>query len=503
MFRIGVLLLAACGAGLPHPEDAGGSSYFEPANRLDGIGVDRGNLSGILLAARTERMVESQTFGIMRDPQAVAGAQRITAPRLQAMFRKASAASGLPASLIEAVAYLESWGGAQAESPAGPRGIMQVAEATARRIGLRVSYATRHKTSRERVLVKRAGGKPVYRTVRKKISYTVLVRDDRLLPERAIPAAAKYLAQMEQRYGGRDWAVFAYHCGEGCVSEMLALTRQARGATNPPTVAQMFFLGSPVYNRPLYEAVRRQMQRDYSPTYWFRVMRAQQLLQLWRDDPDGFRRLAEDHRSQLISTVRAPHRLSVWLKSGDLAYRSCEDIISDRSGRLAQALDAPGFLGYTLRKTGPGAIGGRDPERQQYYVQAAPSALGTLIYLAYETRRMYEALDRGGETWAPIEVTSLVEPLGYRQGLNGGAGQPELLAHCTGQVFDIDISGLPRGEQEALRFILDDMGWGGYLGFIEETRGSSRIHIGCSPSGREFFSQVFDEAVRARSGGSS
>ena len=40
----------------------------------------------------------------------------------------------------------------------------------------------------------------------------------------------------------------------------------------------MFFLGSPSYNRDLYEAVSRHMLRDYSPTYWFRIMRAQQLL---------------------------------------------------------------------------------------------------------------------------------------------------------------------------------------------------------------------------------
>ena len=85
------------------------------------------------------------------------------------------------------------------------------------------------------------------------------------------------------------------------------LTGRARGVRNPPTVAQMFFLGSPVYNPELYAAVRRQMQRDYSPTYWFRVMRAQQLLQSWREDARGFRRLSEEYRTELTSSLRAPH----------------------------------------------------------------------------------------------------------------------------------------------------------------------------------------------------
>jgi len=48
---------------------------------------------------------------------------------------------------------------------------------------------------------------------------------------------------------------------------------------------------------------------------------------------------------------------------------------------------------------------------------------------------------------------------------------------------------------ECLRFILDDLGDDGYLGFVEVGRES--LHIGPSPSAREFFAAVFDEAVNA------
>ena len=44
----------------------------------------------------------------------------------------------------------------------------------------------------------------------------------------------------------------------------------------------MFFASSPAFHRDLYEAIQRHMQRDYSPTYWFRIMRAEQLLNLYR-----------------------------------------------------------------------------------------------------------------------------------------------------------------------------------------------------------------------------
>jgi hypothetical protein len=37
------------------------------------------------------------------------------------------------------------------------------------------------------------------------------------------------------------------------------------------------------------------------------------------------------------------------------------------------------------------------------------------------------------------------------------------------------------------------MGWDGYLGFVQEMTGI--IHIGCSPSSREFFTTVYQEMV--------
>src|SRR5262245_408448 len=105
---------------------------FVPTHRVTGVGIARDDLSDNLIAARTDLMIQSQTFGIMREAQALAGAKRVTRdPRLQTIFKSAAASSGLPVELLEAIAYLESWGDARAESPAGPRGIMQVSSATA------------------------------------------------------------------------------------------------------------------------------------------------------------------------------------------------------------------------------------------------------------------------------------------------------------------------------------------------------------------------------------
>jgi hypothetical protein len=468
-----LLLMLAPGAQDAPP------AYFSPAHRIIGIGTDRDDLSAEQLDLRAANMIESQTFAIMREPEALPGARRITAdPKLQALFRTAAQHSGFPGSLLEAVAWLESWGDPNAESPSGPKGIMQISEATARTMGLKVLHATRYHVTREKVAVSTKSHKPKFKTVTHREPYTVTVRDDRLSPGRAIPAAATYLAGMEQKFGGRDWAIFAYHCGQGCVGEMLELTRRARGIPKDQvTVPRMFFSSSPAWNRELYQAVSQQMQRDYSPTYYFRIRRAEQLLDLYRRDPSAFTALQREYKSEFASGPRAPHRLAVWLRRDDLVFHTGDDIRA--AAALAPAFDRPVFFGYSLNLDHGGAPA------------ASPAALGTLAYVAFETRRLYESLRPEPQPFQPLPVTSLVESEDALL-----SSQREALAHTSGQVFDIDYSGLPPGELECLRFVLDDLGWDGYLGFVEE--GSANLHIGCSPSSRDFFTAVYQEALERR-----
>ena len=462
---------------------------FSPTHQLSGVGVSRDDLSDELLQERVNLMIQSQTFSIMREPMAVPGAKRVTADRkLQALFQQASERSGIPVSEIEAIAYLESWGDAKAESPSGPRGIMQISYGTAREMRLRVARSVRYRVVKEKVQVRGKNHKLVTKTVRHKIPYTVFGRDERLSPERAIPAAANYLARLEQKFGGRDWAIFAYHCGEGCVTEMQELTRQARGISKDElTVARMFFSCSPAWNRELYQAVQMQMQRDYSPTYWFRVRRAEQLLEEYRRDPDAFENLSEQYRTHFSSADtlprRASHRLSVWLTRDDLRFHTNDEIRATIGSDLVSVADRPDFFGFQVRLE-------PDPIDDVTYLNlASPSAVGTLAYIAFETRRLWHELGPKNEQFRPLEVTSLFEPEDYAV----RTLRAEALAHGTGLVFDIDYAGLPPAEYECLRFVLDDLGWGGYLGFVEE--GTDRLHIGCSPAAREFFTSVYQEAV--------
>ena len=458
---------------------------FVPRHQLAGIGAGRPEMTPQALAARTRRMIQSQTFAIMREPQAVAGAEIITGRRLAPAFRRAAEESGLPISVIMAMAYLESRGDSQATSPSGPRGLMQFSEATARAAGLRVIRTTHFQTVTDHQMVRTKKGRTVSRKVRHKIPYTVTVRDDRLNPLRAAPAAARYVARLETKFGSLDWAIFAYHCGEGCASDLVPLT-QAAVQHKQPTVAEMFFAANPARHAELYQALQREMQRDYSPTYWFRVKRGEQLLALYQEDPAAFRALAQEYQNPIHPERRAADRLTVWLKSSDLFFRTREELRLATGSSLARVLDDPAFFGFSLPEMADG------PDRE-LYLQDTPAAIGTLLYIAFETRRLFQELHPAGETFVPLRVAELVSTTERPAEAGMILVDPEFPEHSTGQVFDIDRSNLPRGERQCLNFILDDLGWDGCLGFIQVT--GDTVHIGCSPESREFFASVFQEAA--------
>ena len=470
--------------------------YFTPKHRLSAIGASRPDLDAAVLSARTSRMIDAETFTILREPKALEGVRRITSPNLQRLFRQAAAQSGFPASTLAAISYLESFGDPLAESPAGPRGIMQFSEPTARSAGLSVVRATRYRIVQEKTVVRRKGKKPLYKTVQRKVPYTVIVRDDRLVPERAIPAAASYLSRLTARFGSLDWAVFAYHCGEGCVGYFQNLRDQLTSSAHPlASYPSVFFSGSPVWRRELYELVEEHMLRDWSPTYYFRVMRAEQLVSLYQKDPDEFEALFTVYRNQDKPEQRAGHRLLVWLRSEDLAAPSADDLKAART-RLVRLMDDPAYFGFEIDKS----IGADDANHQPYYWQVSPSAAGTLLYIAYETRRLFDLDKPKHEKFVPLEVTDLVYPADYHGHLLGSAGESaaDFNAHCTGQVFDISLARLGPRERECLRFVLDDIGWDGYLGFSQETPANDMMHIGCSPSSRDFFTQVYEDAIGER-----
>ena len=190
---------------------------------------------------------------------------------------------------------------------------------------------------------------------------------------------------------------------------------------------------------------------------------------------------------------RADHRLVVWLKHDDFMLRSADDLRTASGKKLVHVFEDPKYFGFSIGM--PPWMPRDRVYMRSLYEQAAPEAVGTLVYITYETRRLFDAIDPKGETFQPVDVQDLVrteadQTFAERTTTERG---PDLPAHATGQVFDVKVDKLPHTERECLRFVLDDLGWGGYLGFKDES--DDTIHIGCAPSARNFFAAVYEDAV--------
>jgi hypothetical protein len=208
------------------PASAHANPSTSPLHRLPGIGIGRQELTEETLAQRTEAMIQSQTFGIMREPLALAGAQSAsTAPACSVC---SAMPSGRAASRHPCCRPWPTWRVGGGERRESGRPARHHADFRSHRQAHGAADRLRDATSgdQDQTAVRNKHGKLVYRTVRHKRNLHGPGAGRSLKPEKAIPAAAMYLAGMEQRYGGRDWAIWAYHCGEGCVADFRAMARR-------------------------------------------------------------------------------------------------------------------------------------------------------------------------------------------------------------------------------------------------------------------------------------
>src|SRR6516162_7091 len=79
-----------CVLAVPTLKSFAREDYFTPKHRLTAIGASRPELDAETLAARSKRMIEAETFTILRDPHALEGVRRIVAPHLQQVFKQAA-----------------------------------------------------------------------------------------------------------------------------------------------------------------------------------------------------------------------------------------------------------------------------------------------------------------------------------------------------------------------------------------------------------------------------
>lgn len=225
----------------------------------------------------------------------------VAAARRTAEFRPliedAIAGSDLDADIVEAIVFLESGGRPDViagDDPARASGLTQIlAETATSFLGMRVDLAeSRRLTARIRAAVRREDESAAERLREQRRAI-----DARFDPAQALAGTVRYLTTAQERLGRDDLAVVSYHMGIGNLTSVLrAYAGRDRGLSVPELVdedglswTRIFFDTTPTQRSAAFALLSR--LRDDSPTYYWRVLAAKEIMRLYREDPDRLREL--------------------------------------------------------------------------------------------------------------------------------------------------------------------------------------------------------------------
>ncbi len=278
-------------------------------------------------AARLER---DAAFGLShplyaKSPGGVFTAAQRTA-RFRSLIEKAVAGSGFSADIVEAIVFLESGGRPNViagDDPARASGLTQIlAETGANFLGMKVDLAKSRKLTSSIGKAEKSGREELARELR-------LVRrtvDERFDPAKALAGTVRYLGIARERLGRDDLAVVSYHMGIGNLTSVLRAYADAGSDVAVPDLVRdrelswvrVFFDTAPDNNEAAYRVLAP--LGDDSPTYYWRVLAAEEIMRLYRDDPA---RLTELNRLQTAKAsaeeaLHPPEATEIFSDAGDL-----------------------------------------------------------------------------------------------------------------------------------------------------------------------------------------
>ena len=439
--------------------DASGDPFaFDPDRRVDFVGRATRGYSHVLY--------EKSPGGI------VASAKRTA--RWRGLIETAAAAHGADADVMEAMVLLESAGRPDVIAGADPEaasGLGQIVASTGISfLGMQIDLPRSQALTRRMAATARqiataredaASSKPKVRSpallrlrklARRELA---LLRERRAVDERFQPAAAldgmgTYLELATRRFGDPELATVSYHMGIGNLETAIGryLDTDASGgaagrlaAENDLDYARLFFDSSPLVHGRAW-ALLSSLGDDRS-TYLWRVLAAQRIMKLYRDDRAELRRLARlqtakstqeevFHPESQTEVFAGPEEIEAATAAGELLRLPAREDLDFRIDRRMGEL-APNF--------------GVEPS---LYRALRPEAFATLVYLSAGTREINDHRGR-------LVVTSTVRDEGYQDqlvGINAEATRAYSL-HTTGYSFDILREYSSDSQAEAFQFMLD------------------------------------------------
>ena len=394
--------------------------------------------------------------------------------------------SGLDADLVEAIVFLESGGRPDViagDDPVAASGLTQILAETAQNfLGMDVDL------ERSRALTVRIAGAEhrgdharaeALRAQRREI-------DARFEPEEALAGTVRYLAAARERLGRDDLAVVSYHMGIGNLTNVLrAYTATSSDVPVPELVddedltwARVFFDTAPD-NHPEAHALLARLGDD-SPTYYWRVLAAREVMRLYRVDPERLEQLDLLHAAKTSAeeVLHPPAETERFVDDADLRQALDEHV-------LQELPDDPARLGFRL----DGTLGELAPQlgaSRELYRSLRPEALALLVYLGSRVQAL------SGAT-RPLEVTSAVRDDAYQQLLredNAEAARGYSL-HTTGYAFDIRRRYESGAQAQAFQFLLDDLTARGLIAWIREP---AAIHVTVAAEAEQLVDELLERS---------
>ncbi len=417
------------------------------------------------------------------------GGVRATAKRTTSfrdLIEKAVSGSGLDADIVEAIVFLESAGRPDiiaGDDPARASGLTQILAETAQNfLGMPVDLArSRVLTRRIRAAVER-GDKALadrLRAERRAI-------DARFDPEQALAGTVRYLTEARDRLGREDLAVVSYHMGIGNLTNVLrAYVGSGTDLTVPELVEEndlswvrVFFDTTPVDHEAAHELLSR--LGDDSPTYYWRILAAEEIMRLYREDPE---RLAD---LDLLQNAKASAEEVLHPPSETERFADGSDLERAWDEHALQVVpNEPERLWFTLDRAF-GELASRLGRPKDLYRGLRPEALALLVYM---TSRVHEL---SGAT-QPLRLTSAVRDEEY-QGLLR-ASNPEATTryslHTTGYAFDIRREYESGAQARAFQFVLDDLTARGLIAWVREPEA---IHVTVAPEAARLVPAMLEPA---------
>jgi hypothetical protein len=387
----------------------------------------------------------------------------------RALVEGAVDGSGFDADLVEAIVFLESGGRPEViagDDPVAAAGLTQILAETAQNfLGMPVHLEESRRLTVRIAGAERRGSMAVADHLRERRRRV----DARFDPEQALAGTVRYLTIARQQLGRDDFAFVSYHMGIGNLTNVLRAYASAdpdvdvSGLVDDENLSwvRVFFDTAPDRNGAAHNLLAR--LGDDSPTYYWRVLAAQEIMRIYRDDPEQLQELDLLHgaKSSAEEALHPPFETD--------RFADATDVQRAWDAHVLQELpNEPVRLGFAIDRT-MGELAPQLGQQTDLYRGLRPEALAVLVYMAGRVKEI------GGAT-QPLGVTSAVRDDAYQQLLRDD--NPEAAhgysLHTTGYAFDIRRRYESGAQAQAFQFLLDDLTARGLIAWIREP---AAIHV--------------------------